>query len=158
MRLTAGLYGLSNAGLDVLWPKVANLKTQLRSLLDEASDLESMVTGLFNALGDRSVAADDSLPCGIPLVWERQLSAAFIRTPDELYGTRCSTVVITEHVEAKFITQVFERSFDAHGELAVVRTALLENWPPRPGDGGLVEVVERLALPRSPRRGALRKH
>ncbi len=159
LRLTAGLYGLSNAGLDVPWPKVLNLKTQLRGLLDEARDVESMATGLFDALGDRSVAADDSLPrTGIPLVWERQLSAAFIRTPDERYGTRCSTVVITERVQATSITHVFERSFDAHGEIAMVRAALLENWPPRRGDGGLVEVVERLALPFAPRIDIPRKH
>jgi uncharacterized protein with NRDE domain len=158
VRLTAGLYGLSNAGLDVPWPKVLNLKTQLRGLLDEAKDVESMATGLFNGLADRSVAADDSLPrTGIPLVWERQLSAAFIRTPDERYGTRCSTVVITERVQATSITHVFERSFDAHGEIAMVRTALLENWPPRRGDGGLVEVVERLALPLAPRIDTPRK-
>ncbi len=157
VRLTTGLYGLSNAGLDVPWPKVVNLKTQLRSLLDEAGELESMATSLFDALGDRSVATDDSLPrTGIPLAWERQLSAAFIRTPDERYGTRCSTVVITERVKAKSITHVFERSFDAHGEIAMVRTAMLENWPPQRGDGGLVEVVERLALPPARRSGAPR--
>jgi uncharacterized protein with NRDE domain len=158
VRLTAGLYGLSNAGLDVPWPKVLNLKTQLRGLLDEAKDVESMATGLFNGLADCLVATDDSLPrTGIPLVWERQLSAAFIRTPDERYGTRCSTVVITERVQATSITHVFERSFDAHGEIAMVRTALLENWPPRRGDGGLVEVVERLALPLAPRIDTPRK-
>jgi uncharacterized protein with NRDE domain len=158
VRLTAGLYGLSNAELDVPWPKVLNLKTQLRGLLDEARDVESMATGLFVALGDRSVAADDTLPrTGIPLVWERQLSAAFIRTPDERYGTRCSTVVISERVQSTSITHVFERSFDAQGEIAMVRTALLENWPPHRGDGGLVEVVERLALPLAPRTHTPRK-
>ena len=40
-----------------------------------------------------SLAADADLPdTGIPLAWERALSAAFISTKD--YGTRCSTLLM----------------------------------------------------------------
>ena len=47
---------------------------------------------LFNLLSDRTPAQDDELPhTGVPLEWERTLSAAFIEGPE--YGTRASTVV-----------------------------------------------------------------
>lgn len=147
-RLGPGLYGLSNAGLDVPWPKVVALKAQVREALASSASVDALAEQLFAALGDRSVATDDALPrTGIPLSWERQLSAAFIRTPDERYGTRCSTLIITERSARQPITHVFERSFDAGGAVALLRSSSLRNWPPRDSEGDLVEVVERLALP-----------
>lgn len=123
-RLGPGLYGLSNAGLDAQWPKVVALKSRVR-----------------DALGDRSVATDDALPnTGIPLDRERQLSAAFISMPDERYGTRCSTVVITERSQRQPMTHVFERSFNASGKVALLRSSSLRNWPPRDSEGDLVDV------------------
>ena len=66
----------------------------------------------FDALSDRSQASDDQLPpTGVPLELERELSAAFIRTPDQAYGTRCSTIVITERARRRLVTHVFERTF-----------------------------------------------
>jgi uncharacterized protein with NRDE domain len=147
-RLGPGLYGLSNAGLDLPWPKVVALKAQVRDALARSATVDTLAEQLFAALGDRSVAADDALPrTGIPLSWERQLSAAFIRTPDERYGTRCSTLIITERSSHQPITHVFERSFNASGSVALLRSSSLRNWPPRDREGDLVEVVERLALP-----------
>jgi uncharacterized protein with NRDE domain len=147
-RLGPGLYGLSNAGLDAPWPKVVALKAQVREALASSASVDALAAQLFAALGDRSVATDDALPrTGIPLTWERQLSAAFIRTPDERYGTRCSTLIITERSAREPITHVFERSFNASGAVALLRNSSLRNWPPRDNEGDLVEVVERLALP-----------
>jgi len=55
---------------------------------DDRVDRES----LFDLLSDRTPAPDDELPhTGVPLEWERALSAAFIEGPE--YGTRASTVV-----------------------------------------------------------------
>ena len=146
-RLGPGLYGLSNAGLDAPWPKVVSLKQRVREALDSSLTIDALAAQLFSALGDRSVATDDALPrTGIPLTWERQLSAAFIRTPDERYGTRCSTVVITERSARQPMTHVFERSFNAVGAVALMRSSSLRNWPPRDREGELVEVLDDLPL------------
>jgi hypothetical protein len=74
-----------------------------------------LIERLFAALGDAQPAADAGLPdTGLTLEWERQLSAAFIRTPDGRYGTRCSTLVISEVTAAGQVTHVIERSFETH--------------------------------------------
>ena len=131
-RLERGVYGLSNGGLDAPWPKVRVLKEKLRSAMDAAPSVDELAAQLFAALGDRTLAADDQLPqTGIPIDWERQLSAAFIRTPDQAYGTRCSTLIITERVGRQPVTHVFERSFNANGGVALLRRSTLRNWPPR---------------------------
>ena len=75
------------------------------------------------------------------------MSAAFIRTPDRRYGTRCSTLVITERTAAGPITHVIERSFRANGAIALLRLSSLPGWPPRDSEGERVEAVERTALP-----------
>lgn len=86
--LAPGIYGLSNALLDTPWPKVGAGKTALEAALSRLPD----ETGLWRLLRDDTIHPDDALPAtGIPLEWERLLSAAFIRGSD--YGTRGSTVV-----------------------------------------------------------------
>jgi len=131
-RLERGVYGLSNGGLDAPWPKVDALKARLQTALDAARSVDALATQLFAALADRRVAADDALPhTGISIDLERQLSAAFIGTPDQRYGTRCSTLIITERTARQPITHVYERTFDASGAAVSLRRALLRNWPPR---------------------------
>ena len=105
----SGAYGLSNALLDTPWPKLARTKRALAAWLTHG---EADVEPLFAALADRNLADDASLPAtGVPLEWERRLSAPFIVSPG--YGTRSSTVVtIDRDGDARF----FERSFDAAGE------------------------------------------
>ena len=147
-RLGPGLYGVSNAGLDTPWPKVIALKHRVREALDGAPAIDELVEQLFAALGDRRVASDDLLPhTGIPLARERQLSAAFIRAPDARYGTRCSTVIVTERTAHSPITHVVERSFGPTGDVALLRSASLPNWPPRDSEGELVEAVDAQSLP-----------
>jgi hypothetical protein len=132
MRLERGIFGLSNGPLDAPWPKVDALKARLRTAMDAALSVDELATQLFAALADRSIAADDSLPrTGIPLDRERQLSSAFIRTPDLAYGTRCSTLVIAERVGRHLVTHVLERSFNAGATVALLRRSTLRNWPPR---------------------------
>ena len=131
-RLARGMYGLSNGGLDAPWPKVVALKARLGAAMDAAASADELATQLFAALGDRQLADDKDLPrTGIPMDWERQLSAAFIRTPDQSYGTRCSTLIITERIGRQPVTHVLERSFNASGGVALLRRATLRNWPPR---------------------------
>jgi uncharacterized protein with NRDE domain len=131
-RLDRGLYGLSNAGLDTPWPKVEILKQRMREALVDADTVASLSSRLFAALADRAPADDDELPStGVPLEWERQLSSAFVRSADQRYGTRCSTLVITERVNKRLVTHVFERTFPAAGGLALLRQSSLKDWPPK---------------------------
>jgi hypothetical protein len=93
--------------------------------------VDTLSMQLFAALADRTEADDDQLPeTGVPLEVERRLSPAFIRTPDGSYGTRCSTLVITEKVNRHLVTHVLERSFSATG-VALLRRSTIRNWPPR---------------------------
>lgn len=88
-RLAPGIYGVSNHLLDTPWPKVGAGKTALNRALDDLPDEQ----GLFELLRDESVHPDEHLPAtGVPLEWERLLSAAFVKSPD--YGTRSSTVLV----------------------------------------------------------------
>lgn len=87
-EVAPGVYGLSNALLDTPWPKVGAGKTAFEAALAALPD----EIGLWRLLRDDTIHPDDALPAtGVPLEWERLLSAAFIRGTD--YGTRCSTVL-----------------------------------------------------------------
>ncbi|MGK2907162.1 MAG: NRDE family protein [Desulfuromonadales bacterium] len=90
--LPPGIYGLSNHRLDTPWPKVVRGKEGLDQLLNGSSfDRDAA----FALLADTTRAEDMALPdTGIPLEWERALSAAFITTPE--YGTRCSTLLMVK--------------------------------------------------------------
>ena len=86
-ELAPGVYGLSNHFLDTPWPKVGAGRTAMEAALKALPDTRA----LFSLLADDSIHPDHALPrTGVPLDWERLLSAAFIRSPD--YGTRASTV------------------------------------------------------------------
>lgn len=86
--LAAGVYGLSNAGLDCCWPKVVRTKAQFASLLCQAAPEDAF----FEMLTDTTTASDCRLPqTGVSLELERMLSAVYIESDN--YGTRASTVV-----------------------------------------------------------------
>lgn len=88
VKLQAGVYGLSNALLDTPWPKVARGVGNFCVALAVGGGHDR----LFGVLGDRSLAADHELPStGIPLDWERHLSAIFVSRAG--YGTRVSQVL-----------------------------------------------------------------
>jgi uncharacterized protein with NRDE domain len=90
-RLNEGLYGLSNASLDSEWPKLARIKQGLRHALAEP-ELDAQNERLLRLLRNTTRAHDSQLPStGVPLEWERALSAIFIHRDE--YGTRASTVV-----------------------------------------------------------------
>lgn len=135
-RLEKGLFGLSNGLLDEPWPKVTRLKQNLAEALAQHEDgglsTEAFSQALLGALASRIRAPDDELPhTGVGLDLERTLSPAFIRSADGRYGTRCSTVIITERVGRNLVTQVWERSFPASAGMALMRRATLKDWPPR---------------------------
>lgn len=129
-RLQRGLYGLSNAGLDTPWPKVQALKARMAEALAQAESVDGLMGLLFAALADNQPAPDEALPrTGVGLERERQLSPAFIRTPDGRYGTRCSTLLITERVGRQSVTHVIERSYPIGAGTARLRRTLLKEWP-----------------------------
>lgn len=152
MRLERGTYSVSNASLDTAWPKTTALKNRLRLALDGADSVDALAGALFTALGDRQLAADADLPAtGVPIELERALSAAFIRAPERQYGTRCSTLVISERVGRGMVTHVMERSYTASGAVALLRQATLKHWPPRYSDEGPSVPVEQAVVSDGPR-------
>jgi uncharacterized protein with NRDE domain len=135
-RLERGVTVISNAAeLDAPWPKVQLLKARVDDALHDAGDdhgVDELAGQLFAMLADRSPAPDDQLPhTGLDRERERQLSSAFIRTPEGAYGTRCSTLVIAERTGKHLHTHVFERSFTQGPGVALLRRATLKDWPPR---------------------------
>lgn len=106
--LKPGVYGLSSHLLDTPWPKVERTRAAFTILLKQP-DIDA--DALFKMLGDRTPAADDVLPhTGLPLEWERLVSAPFI--VNERYGTRSSYVLL---VERNGRTMLHERRFDPDG-------------------------------------------
>ena len=159
-RIERGIFGLSNAALDTPWPKVVTLKRRLAQAHAGAESVDGLSTALFAALADRTPAPDDELPStGISREREQMLSSAFIRTPDGRYGTRCSTIIITEKVRRQLVTHVFERTFTPGAGDALLRRAVLKDWPPRYADRGhgsveISAVAESALDGRSPAAGA----
>lgn len=132
VRLQRGLFGLSNASLDMPWPKVTALKDRLGEAIMAAGSADGLAGLLFEALADPTPAPDLALPStGVPRDWERVLSSAFIGSNEQRYGTRSSTLVITERVGKRLVTHVLERSFGAGTSLALLRRTVLRDWPPR---------------------------
>ena len=106
-KLPEGVSVVSNADFNVPWPKVARLRDGFTQTLKPSGPDSNALLAL---LSDHRTAAVEDLPqTGIPLEWEKALSAEFIQTPD--YGTRASSVVLVGRNRADFV----ERSFDAHG-------------------------------------------
>lgn len=105
----AGLHGLSNDSLDTPWPKVERSKSRMERML--ASQPDQLIDALFDILADRSTADEDALPStGIPIEWEKRLSAPFIVAGD--YGTRASTVMVVANDGE---VSVQERTFGSGG-------------------------------------------
>lgn len=102
--LSAGTYGLSNAGLDTPWPKLVKARQGLEALGSEPAALLEM-------LADPVQAPEHTLPdTGVGLATERLLSSVFITGAS--YGTRASTVVI---VDAEGRREMIEHSFGPLG-------------------------------------------
>jgi uncharacterized protein with NRDE domain len=104
-RLEAGLYGLSNAFLDTPWPKVTRAVARFACQLAQRVDVDALLA----LMADREVARDHELPTtGVPIDWERALSAIQIRANG--YGTRATTALA---VRADGLVTFVERSFDS---------------------------------------------
>jgi uncharacterized protein with NRDE domain len=106
--LEPGIYGLSNHLLDSPWPKLLAARQRFGEALPRLPD----ESAFFDLLGDQTIVADESLPStGVPIEWERLLSAVFVKS--ESYGTRASTLV-RQGSDGKIT--VHEKSFGPHGQ------------------------------------------
>jgi uncharacterized protein with NRDE domain len=102
--LAPGIYGLSNAFLDTPWPKVTRAVGDFACAIASRVDIAQLVSLMEN----RQLARDAQLPTtGVPLDWERVLSAIQIRANG--YGTRATSVLT---VRSDGLASFFERSYD----------------------------------------------
>ncbi len=102
--LSPGVHGLSNGAFQRPWPKTRQLCTALEAWLEgDAQDAEPLFAALRAEGPLTPKAPDEDGP-------EAPFSPVFIR--DEVYGTRCSTVVLIGHDGGGMIE---ERSFGPGG-------------------------------------------
>lgn len=103
--LASGVHGMSNAALNTPWPK-------LRAVTQAFHDSDAAAK---QAMLNPEPYPDHQLPkTGVPVAWERMLSAAFIQGED--YGTRCHTEV--NYRGGQFEAQ--EQTFEPPGLASVV--------------------------------------
>jgi uncharacterized protein with NRDE domain len=119
-NLAPGVYGLSNAYLDTPWPKVTRAVGQFACSIAARVRIDD----LTQIMADRETARDYELPAtGVPLDWERALSAIQIRANG--YGTRATTVLTVRNdglatfVERCYDTGDPERWSDRHYEFMI---------------------------------------
>lgn len=135
-----GLHGLSNAALNTPWPKTQRLVQGLRTTLErrEHSSAGSLrphwgqhVETLGTLLTDATHPPDDALPhTGVSLAWERLLGPIFVQSPDGRYGTRASTVVVAERLDAV-------SAYGSHAAPCCLRWHVMEQrWGPHGADLG----------------------
>lgn len=118
-RLPPGVYGLSNAGLNTPWPKTRAL---MRSMNQAVDGQGLLADDLWAALANRHLAADENLPStGVPLEWERALSAAFVDAPQHAYGTRTSLLMsaMRSQPEQPWQLAMTERTHQTGGEISL---------------------------------------
>ncbi|NUT75262.1 hypothetical protein HNO86_09435 [Pseudomonas sp. C1C7] len=106
VMLRAGVYGLSNAGLDTPWPKLLKARAALSEVLADPQP-----QALLALLADAQQAPIADLPdTGVGVATETLLSSVFIAS--QSYGTRASTALI---VQADGARHLVERSFGPYG-------------------------------------------
>ncbi len=108
-EVSAGVHALSNAQLDVPWPKACAVQQAMEQWL--ATDLSDEAS-LLSSMHSDARPPDGQLPdTGVGLEMERMLSPAFIRTPT--YGTRCTSVL---RIGADHQISLREIRFNADGQ------------------------------------------
>jgi uncharacterized protein with NRDE domain len=103
LSMEPGVSAVSNADFQTPWPKLVRLKQGLKSHLAQG---HPSTEDLLTLLHDTSPVPDGALPyTGVPLEWERALSATFITTPD--YGTRACSVLTLGRTQVEFVEQSY---------------------------------------------------
>jgi uncharacterized protein with NRDE domain len=105
VKLSKGIYGLSNHLLDSPWPKVVKSKNIFSELIKEHSPSKKK---MFELLKDDEIYPDESLPeTGLGIDLERMVSPIF--TVTEKYGTRSSSVIF---IDVNNNVEFTEKSYD----------------------------------------------
>jgi uncharacterized protein with NRDE domain len=141
--IAPGVHALSNAALNTPWPKARRLQSAMAHALNAAGDAASLEQALWTLLDDRTPPTDDELPdTGVGRDLERMLSPVFISTPDGRYGTRSSTLIVSQRIDgdARWRVSVVERTHDRGGHAVEERRVTLEGWPQRDGERPPVSV------------------
>lgn len=121
-QLAPGIYGLSNRFLDTPWPKLTSSRERFAEKIHGQPDPAE----IFSILSDREIVPDESLPAtGVPLAWERLLSAVFVCSPE--YGTRASTLLT---FSGDGMGALLERTFSADGSISGETQMSLGKQPP----------------------------
>lgn len=120
--IAPGVHAMSNGVFDAPWPKSGHATRALSAWLDSPAALrddDAALAPLFDALADTTSAPDAALPdTGVGLELERTLSPAFVR--GELYGTRCSSVVLVGDSSIRFVERRFGPEAKFEGETAAM--------------------------------------
>lgn len=107
-QLPPGIYGLSNHLLDSPWPKLLAARERIAEALPGLPD----ESAFYALLSDQAIVADENLPStGVPIEWERLLSAIFVKSAS--YGTRASTLAWRR---ADGALMVHEKSYGPFGQ------------------------------------------
>lgn len=108
VQLHKGTHSISNASLDIPWPKVRKTKKQIdRILKGEDHYIES----LFEMMMDQIPARDDELQyaAALPLDLRRKTSAPFIKT--EGFGTRSTTLLLVDYDDqVTFLERTYKKN------------------------------------------------
>jgi len=92
VKLSKGIYGLSNHLLDSPWPKVIKSKKIFSDIINEPNPSDN---ALFDLLKDDEIYPYETLPdTGLSKELERMVSPIF--TVTEKYGTRSSSVIFID--------------------------------------------------------------
>lgn len=114
-----GIHAMSNGALDATWPKGTHATQALSSWLASHTSEAPDTSALFDALADTTQAPDAALPdTGVSIELERALSPPFLR--GEIYGTRCSTIVLVAADEITFIERRYGPDAMPTGETAAL--------------------------------------
>ncbi len=108
--LQDGVHSLCNGALDDIWPKMAKGQSLLENYIKSNHAIETQ--SLFQLMRNADIASDDELPkTGVPIEWERRLSAIFVQSPE--YGTRSTCIILLDKQGSVHIEQ---QEFNPLGE------------------------------------------
>lgn len=103
IKLTPGIYGLSNHLLDTPWPKVEKSKNSFK---EKINNKDVGINDLFDILSDKTAPPDEFLPnTELNIEIERAVSPIFVETP--FYGTRSSTVILWDNNDKIIFVEKF---------------------------------------------------
>lgn len=112
--------------------KALRFKSQVTQIMAQCHSVDQLSRQLFSSLASTTSLSPELSSQEIPPSYtDPSKSANFVRTLDHRYGTRTSTLIITERTQRKLVTHVMERTFTTGSKLALLRSVKLNDWPPR---------------------------